>query len=193
MSLVRLCSSVLVVTLAACSTLDIRSDYDPEANFGGLKTYDWMPDPKTGDPRVDNALVVKRITTAIDAELAAKGYTHITSGDPDFYVGYHAAVKDKLDVRTMNTYYGYAPGWGWNYGYGGGPYGTETYTYEYEEGTLMIDVVEPENKKLIWRGSAQAELKRRQTPEQSEQGIREAVQKVLANFPPDAGKKKTSN
>jgi hypothetical protein len=164
--------------LTGCATMGIHVDYDTSANFAELKTYQWMPraKPSVSDPRVDNALLESRIRTAVDEELAAKGFAKATSGSPDFLVGYHAAVRSRMDVYAMNDYYGYRHGWGWGT--------SDVHVYQYEEGTLALDVVEPETKRLIWRGSAQAEVNRSATPEKREGRIQEAVRKILERFPP---------
>lgn len=184
----RALGTLWFVALGACSIMNITSDYDPSTNYSGLSTYNWMPDPQetTGDPRIDNPFLASRIRNAVDNTLAAKGY--LVSDTPDFLIGYHAAVKDKTDVQTINTSYGYGPGWGWEYGYGNRPYGwtgaPETFVYEYEEGSLILDIVDPESNELIWRGSAQAEVDRSASPEKREKKINEAVERILAQFPP---------
>ena len=184
----RVLGTFWFVALGACSTMNITSDYDPSTNFTGLTTYNWMPDPQatTGDPRVDNPFLDSRIRNAVDGTLAAKGYP--VSDTPDFLVGYHAAVKDKKDVRTINTSYGYGSGWGWKYDDRYRPYGwtgaPETFVYEYEEGSLIIDIVKPESNELIWRGSAQAEVDESASREKREKRINKAVERIFAQFPP---------
>ena len=187
-------SAALVLLLAAivagCSSLEVSFDYDPKANFAGLKSYEWLDEPKmpTGDPRIDgNTILENRIHEAVDSAFAARGINKVTS-NPDFLVAYHVSLDKQRSVQTLNSYYGYGPGWGYGYGaayrpgyWAGAP---ETYVYEYEEGTLILDIVDPENKALIWRGSAQDEVHFKSTPERDQTQLNEAVQKMLENFPP---------
>lgn len=56
--------------------------------------------------------------------------------------------------------------------------------YEYEEGTLILDVVDPKSKELMWRGSAQDEVNFKSTPEKAQAQINEAVNGMLEHFPP---------
>ncbi len=123
----------------------------------------------------------------MDAELAARGFRKVSS-NPDFLVAYHVSLDKRRSVQTLNNYYGYGPGWGYGYGaayrpgyWAGAP---ETYVYEYEEGTLIVDIVDPRNKELMWRGSAQDEVHFTSTPEKEETQLKEAVQRMLENFPP---------
>ena len=184
----RLLMVMSITALSACTTIEVGSDFDPSVDFSGFRTYAWIPGPqkRTGDPRIDNPLLDKRIRRAVVAQLTAKGYTQKTSGTPDLWVAYHAAVERKMDVRTMNTYYGYGRGWGWDYGYRQGPAYSwpETHVYHYDEGSLILDIVDPATRQLIWRGSAQAEVNRSTTAEKRDQRLNEAVRRILEQFPP---------
>lgn len=179
---------LLFAALNGCATMTITSDYDAFANFSGLKTYAWIPDPKTpsGDPRIDSSLLDSRIRKAVEIHLSARGYVKEKSGTPDFWIGYHAAIDKKMDVEILNDYYGYGPGFGRFYGAAYAPPGTASaYVHEYEEGTLILDIVKPDTRKLIWRGTAQASLNREATSEEKRERINEAVRRILKKFPPN--------
>jgi hypothetical protein len=169
----------VVCILAGCSTMQIATDYDVEADFVGLKTYDWLPRPETAsaDPRINSTLLESRVHNAVDAELAAKGYVKDASGSPDFLVGYHVAVQSQIDVYSMNEFYGYHRGWGWGR--------SDVHVYEYDQGSLILDVVDPGTKHLLWRGGAEAEVRPSASPEQREERIQKAVRKILERFPPE--------
>jgi hypothetical protein len=180
----------LVAILGGCSSMEVSYDYDPKAKFADLRTYEWLdrPPKATGDPRIDgNTILEKRIRDAVDTELATRGFRKVTS-DPDFLVAYHVSLDKRRSVQTLNSYYGYGGGWGYGYGasyrpgyWSGAP---ETYVYEYEEGTLILDLVSPGNKELIWRGSATDEVHFKSTPEKDRTQLDEAVRKMLEKFPP---------
>jgi hypothetical protein len=55
---------------------------------------------------------------------------------------------------------------------------------QYERGTLLIDVLEPTERRLVWRGSTDARVTRRSDPARRDQQIDEAVQSILGRFPP---------
>ena len=170
---------------AGCASVRVSHDYDPGADFAALETWSWSPKAPmpTGDIRVDdNSLLDMRVRGAVEAELAARGYRKLESGQPDFHVAYHAAINERLDVQTVNDYYGYGPGWGWGYPAGG--WSSRTYVNQYEEGTLILDVSIPETRHLIWRGTAATEMDDSATPAERQQTIRAAVAKMLSYFPP---------
>lgn len=171
-------AAALLLLVAACSSLSVSSDYDRSmlASFPAYETYSWLE--QEGDfvvdgTRVSDDIVAGRIRSAVDDELARKGYRLDISGTPDFLVGYHVALQGKMDVTTVDDYYGY----GWR--------GTDTDVYEYTEGTLVLDFIDAGKEALVWRGTAQAEVKQDQSPEKREERIRAAVHKILERFPPE--------
>ncbi len=174
---------LMTLCALACSSVYVTSDYDVTMDFGSLETYDWAPPPEgaSKDPRVNNRLFDGRVRRAIDYELSQRGYRMVANGSPDFWVTYHVALDRKLDVTTVQNYpvhYGSYRTWG---GY------SETHVREYEEGTLLIDVVAPESKSLIWRGTALTEVREQSSPEERTARIDEIVGAVLAKFPPPSG------
>ena len=161
--------------IISCSSIyDVKYDYDRQINFSALKTFDWMQAPqRTGT----NSLVVQRIKNAVNAELETKGLT-ITSNNPDFLIAEYHGKKDKVQISDW--------GYGRSHRYGYSPVGVSA--YEFEEGSLILDFVDPESKKLIWRGSAKAQIDSVDTPEKKEKLINEAVKEILEKYPPSSSK-----
>ena len=179
---------VIVFFISGCSTLKVTNDYNPDFSFAEFQFYNWIPDvpATTGDPRIDgNTLLHDRVRNAIDDQLAAKGYVKSKTDKPDFWVTYHFTLDKQTEIQTINGYYNYGPGWGWrNRDYYSPYYGSETYVYTYEQGTLIVDIVDPSNRKLVWRGSVTDKVNFSNTPEQKIQKIREAVARLFMQFPP---------
>lgn len=175
---------VLVVMLMGCSTVTIMSDYDPTAvdACADYKTYAWLEPPKGNDPRVHNDLVETAIISAVDTELAARGYTEVTSGPADFLIGYHLDIQGKFNVTHVNDYYGYSYGY-WAPRYGAGY--SQTYVDQYDEGTLLLDIVDGKSNKLVWRGTARAELDEYANPRKRRERLDSAVQRLISDFPPE--------
>ncbi len=162
--------------VVSCSTIyGVQYDYDKQADFESLKTYDWMTVPEKANI---NSLNVERVKKAVNAELQAKGLM-MTSNNPDFLIAEHLGKKDKVQVTN----------WGYDYNrfdrYWGeypGPVGVSI--QEYEEGSLILDFVDAKSKKMIWRGIAKAVVNNVDTLEKKEKLINEAVHEILKNFPP---------
>ena len=157
------------------------ADFVPEAVdlCKQYKTYDWLPPSDQIDKRVHDPILQRRIQGSVDKELKRRGYERLTTGDPDFKVSYYVGVEGKLDIGSVNTYYGY----GWY-----GPTGMVMYssgrTREYDEGTFILDIVDAPTRDLVWRGIAQAKLTTSLDPNVRQAQIDKAVQKVLSMFPP---------
>src|SRR5580700_11558528 len=73
----------------------VKTDYDRSADFGRYKTYSWEK-VKTQDP-----LNVERIKNAVNADLAAKGWSQVNSGG-DISI---MAMEITHDQQTLNTFY----------------------------------------------------------------------------------------
>jgi len=183
---------LLTVFMAGCASVSVNTDYDSSANFSDLKTYKWSAEgpAKTGDSRIDgNTLLDGRLRSAIDSALSVKGYQKVSSGRPDFWVNYHVSAKDKTDVESFGpNYYG---GSYYGGGYRGGRYsgaypmhGGGVTTFHYTEGTLLIDIIDPSTKHLIWRGTGTKIVNPDANSEQKVQNANSAAQQILASFPP---------
>jgi hypothetical protein len=175
----------LSLLLASCSTLKVNNDYDPSVDFTKLKTYAWMEkaNPNEAATIGDNTLIRNRIERSVNAVLDAKGLNMVPRDEADFLISQHIGIQQKLQVDT--TQYGY--GYGFGYGAWGGPIGgypTQTTVSQYDEGTLMLDFVNPEDNNLIWRGTGQSRVRKTSNPGEREKLIRAVVEKILTQFPP---------
>jgi hypothetical protein len=164
----------LLVAVGCGSTVDVRHDYDKKEDFGKLKTWRWLPlEHAKNDPMAQDPALAKKVRTEIHRELTAKGYEWVESR-PDFHVGFHTSLQEKQDVAVMARSYGDAYR-------GSSPEDSGTQTLRYYEGTLVVDIVDVGRDELVWRGWASAVV----TPgEPDDARLREAIQSLIANFPP---------
>jgi hypothetical protein len=164
----------LMMLCTACTTIEITTDYDPAADFSGLRTWAFAdPGQPAGDPRLDSSLVRSRIFQALESELAVKGYGRAVGVQPDFLVDTHLALSRELDIQTFHQGY-HRSSWG----------RSETLVREVDKGSLVLDFLDPKSRNLLWRGVAQARIDHRGTPAERTQRIREAVRLMLQDFPP---------
>ncbi len=176
--------------LAGCGGgLQVDTDFNPQVDFASMETYAWAQRTPTGDddPRVYNAIVAGRLKRAVDNALQAKGFREVSSS-PDVYVAWHGAINGKMRYETISNNYGY--GWG-RYGRGGwhmGATSSRTEVREWDEGTLLIDIIDPSTEELVYRTVGQAKLSEaRRTPQEAQAKANEVVLKMLADFPPGRG------
>ncbi len=167
---------ILVLVLASCSSLSVKTDYDRDVDFQNYESYAWSDREVPEDALAQNPLVKRRVQEAVDKTLRAKGYSLVEEEEADFVVVVHAGVKERIRVQDWGRYGWYDPWWG--------PYGGRVEVSHYEEGTLVIDVVDAEQEELVWRGMGTGIVKRRVNPEKMQQEINEDVEKILSDFPP---------
>jgi len=185
--LVFILLALLFVAARPAVAQDIRYDFDKDKDFSKYKTYRWVPIKGADQP---DDLTAKAITSAIDAQLAAKGLTRSDSDTADLYIGYQTAIGTEKQFTSMNTGWGYGPGWGagW-YGYGGmqtsTTYGSTSTVYI---GQLDLSMYDASQKQLVWRGSASKTLDPKAKPEKKQKNINKAVEKLLKKFPPEVKK-----
>ncbi|HZH13006.1 MAG TPA: DUF4136 domain-containing protein [Archangium sp.] len=191
----RLAGAVLVLGLASCTSIKTSTNYDPNSvqAVGSYRTYAWLPMKDGADPRVYNPIVQARVQLAVDRELQARGYQKVEEGQAaDFKVGWHAAIDEKVDVDFVNHFYGYAWDPWYDPFYGPVAYGgaglAEPVVREYREGTLILDVVDGDSNKLVWRGTAEAELAGNMDAKKSQKLINKAADELLEDFPPEPRK-----
>jgi len=175
----------LLFVCTACSTLSVNTDFNPAYDFTKMKSYAWLENGSvpSKDARINNDLVVDRIRAAVEKNLAAKGYIKTEAASADFMVSWLGAIDKKLQVETIQHFY--SP-----YGYGAlyrDPYwngGVRTSTTrEYEVGTLVVDILDPKEYKLIWRSTGKDRLKSKKDPEAVTKGINEAITAIMKDFP----------
>ncbi len=163
-----------VVALAAGVHAQRTSyDFDKTVQFSRFKTYAWRQGTPAGEPFLD-----KRIVSAIDDQLAAKGLTR-NDGSPDLYVLYHVALGVQKSIN--GTASGIGPGYGWRAG------GLDTFNARINElpvGALVIDLADAARLELVWRGMGVKEIDIDAKPEKRDAAIVKAVAKILMNFPP---------
>lgn len=158
---------VLLVVLAGCSIDATKYDFEAKADFTNLNTFDWF---EVEQETQLNQQVVKDIKDAVNRELAAKGMRKV-SENPSFLIALHISKQLKRDDWSLSDV---------RYG----SYRTRL-PQVYEEGTMILDFVDPETKELLWRGSATAVIKSALSPEQQRRRINEIVTKILDKFPPN--------
>jgi len=156
--------------LAACSGITTSQDYDPEVDFSRLHTYAWI---SAESPEGVDSLTRNRIREAVDAELAAKGFT-AADAQPDFQVAAHVTTRERVQVTD----------WGPSYSHRGWYYDAHRLDVSaFDEGTFVLDLIDPARQELLWRGTARAVV-RELDPEEKTAFVREFVARTLAPFPP---------
>jgi hypothetical protein len=169
-----------VLLAAGCSSVSVSHDFDPKVDFASLRTYGWISAPKSTSSDsiqrelASDSLIEGRVKKAVNQQLALKGLRETTQ-NPDFLVAFHTGVEDKTDIQSWGYGYGY-----WGMGGGG------ISTINYQQGTLILDFVDPKTQNLIWRGVGKEVLSGGTSPEKRQERINDAVQAILKKYPPSS-------
>jgi len=152
-----------MIFLISCSGIEVRRDYDIQADFSRLQAYNWLPMPDNTEIK---PLTVKRLQNAVNTQLKEKGLT-LTSDNPDFLIEMLVSTRKKVDPNVLSR-----------------GHRDLRRVYYYEEGTLILDFVDAQSNELVWRGVARGILEDKPTPEKQEEKINTAVEKMLKDYPP---------
>jgi len=176
--------------LSGCSGITVYTDYDPSLDFSQYQSYAWMPEeePETGDYRIDNDLIRNRVRSAVDNQLQAAGFRLVSEEEASFLVIYRVALQDKTQISSSGGSITYGS---WGRGrYGSVGYGTGIDSYDYTQGFLILDIMDPKSKELVWRGTAERRVDEKKSPEKADSRINQAYAKILERFPPGKSTKK---
>lgn len=169
----------MAISITSCSSVKVVYDYDKQVDFTKYKTYAFTEEvPKLPIDDLNRG----RLITAVETELAAKGFTK--SESPDVLIDMFVTAKKRTEA-VANTTGGYG-GFGryGRYGYGGG-FSTTTVDYnEYTDGTLLINMVDKSTEKIAWQGRGTKTLDENASPSKREQNINYAVKQIFTNYPP---------
>lgn len=172
MKITGLIAILLVGFLSACapSTALVKTDYDKDADFSKFKTFYWseeIDNNKEGHPILNNTLVTKRIKTAIISEMEGRGYV-LSPENPDLLVNFHIVVEEKTEYRSV-------PSMGYRYWWR-----DDVRPHKYNEGTLIIDLVDHDEKQLVWQGYSSGIL--RDKAQAVESKIRESISLIFQQY-----------
>ena len=162
--MIRAHVAALLLLLVASQSGDVKVASRPGVDFTVYETYRWIE----GAP-ARTALAHQRIVSAVENELAIKGlWRDASDAEPDLLLSYYVAVTSEVVIDS--------------------PYRSDWYdegtihVYRIREGTLVLDVIDPAENELLWRGSVTRTLT--DNPRRNDATVAEAVRTLLARFPP---------
>ncbi len=151
---------VSIGILSGCSSVSVNRDFDSTFDFPRLKTFAWQHEtqPQTGVPRIDNDLNDRRIRVAVENDLQLKGFQLVDQAEATFLITYFMDFQQRIDGSGSSVSFGLGAGSiGRSAGMGVSSGGSVS---DYEEAQLTIDILNPENEQMIWRGRGRRRLHR---------------------------------
>lgn len=158
---------VAVVAFAGC--VSVKTTTRANADLGRYRTFAFYEPPmktraqETFERSAAGGLVRDRIAQA----LARRGIRE--SPTPDFLVNYFTETRQKVDIS----------GWSYPRLYWGVPYAQDTDVYD--EGTLVVDFIDPPTGDIFWRGTARALIERPAAPDMNK--LTRAIDRIMSRYP----------
>lgn len=165
-----------LLIFTSCSSSKVVSTYDHNVDFSGYHNYMTLGRFDTDKLNEEGKRHVKAI---IDSELQQRGLSSNLS--PDLLIKVRVVSEDKeaaAVTRNNDFYWGsdtYQYGWGIGTGVNNVKYNT------YTEGTLIIDVIDRNDKKLVWQGVANDAFKG--TKENNAKYLETIIKQMFITFP----------
>ncbi|MEM8955192.1 MAG: DUF4136 domain-containing protein [Verrucomicrobiota bacterium] len=183
----------LVIILPSCLTakkwdedanLKPLTVYRPDAQSGPYKTYRWFSEPTSNPvsgPGADLNGPFQIIQTTVESDLAARGYTKTSSGNPSFWVGFFVAIRGQEGAVTIDQYGGLDafP----DRSSAGRDAAEILGTTLYEVANLVVEIVDGQNHQTVLQSRVTTEIDRSRPAEETQQRITTAVNNMLADFP----------
>src|SRR5262245_18758812 len=169
--------------------LEVKTNQDPKADFTAIRTFAWLPPaPMVGNvapdgltnPTLSQEALGPHIVAAVNRELKARGWVETDKDKADVHVVYFAAMTTGVNQTYLGEYYGYVTGWASPLALG---YTPSTSSTVYEKGTVIIDIVQRESKRAVWRGSVVTRIVQERTLEKRVERINEAARRAFEKFP----------
>lgn len=180
---------LVLFVFVGCSTVKVAYDYDKQVDFSKYKTY--VISEETLKMTGVNQLNRDRIITAVEAQMAADGFTKAGTDNADVILDIRLKGQEVQTATATTTggggYGGYGRGYG-GWGYGGGMSTTQINYDNYTEGTMFITLIDRVTEKITWQGTGKKTIQENANTEKREKNIDYAVTQIFTNYPPGVKK-----
>ena len=181
--LISLTAGTVLMGLAACTGLAVRTDVNPNLSVGNCHTYTFAHEHvANGDQPAAyaNPLNAERLRAAIASNLEAKGIQPADHASAECVVGYAMGSR-----QVFNDYYaGFGGGWGYGWGRAGGFYGGWGWDgpLVQDETRIAVDVFEAKSRTPMWHASVTQSVSELTGPNAVVK-INAAAAAIFAKFP----------
>jgi Domain of unknown function (DUF4136) len=146
-------AGILGLGLAACTTLPVSTDTNPNMSVSNCHTFAFANEhvANADQPAAyGNPLNAERLRVAIESNLAAKGIQRADRAAAECVVGYAMGSR-----QVFNDYYAGWAGWGGWGRRGGGFYGGWGWDGPYvrDETRIAVDLFDAKSRTPIWHAS----------------------------------------
>lgn len=168
-------ASLMMLLLAGCAS-NVVTDYDSGAVFGNYSS--WAFPARGGDGESFESLDDSRIRAAVERELNRKALDKTGADDADLLVTWQIVEEERLERSGLGFGLGFGRG---NFGWG---LSTAPPIREVQEGKLVVQLVDSQSQRVVWRAASRRYLTEDQSPEYRRELIDDVVADMFAEYPP---------
>ena len=181
-----------LASVGCASSIEVRTMAAPRVTLTEFQTFRLLPMPPrrdglasagSYDPMVNNSITNRALRESVVRAFQDRGYV-LMEPRADIAVAVYASAREKLDLSMWEYGYPYWPHW-WRSGM------PQQTIIQYTEGTVVIDVIDPFSRELIWRGSGVATLE--DDPAQNTKQLQKVAAAIIAKFPPASTRRVAAN
>jgi Domain of unknown function (DUF4136) len=182
-------AGVLLAFLPSCWAGSAKNDFDPDVDFAKYKAFAIIGglDPSHSG-WLDEPDMRERFKNFVSGALETRGLVEVPLGDKSsLVVRFWVARRQKEEVTVIDygssyMWGGYPPYWtgAWGYSY------QEYVVNNYAEGTLIVDLIDPHTKDLVWRTILKQKI---EDPTKAYLEAKKNLYKAMATLPPSASEK----
>jgi len=171
-------SLTLLLLLSACASgPTIVANTNPGTDFRVFQTFDFIEPLGTDRSNGVRTPLSNRMMTTMEQELKQRGLTR--SDSPDLLVDFSVSAVDRVDVRTSPNSAVHRSHW--NRSFSTWPT-YSTHVRQYTEGSLIIDLIDPHQNRLVAEGAATSRISSTDfTREQVEDVVSQVMMSIWPN------------
>lgn len=177
--------TIVLIILSGCSLLEVTHDVEPYHDFSQYRDYAWLPSEHSiqGQFGIDNQTLNAFIHEIVDREMRQKSFDKRSATEAQFLVNYFAVASTKRDndYQALDFSQAYRHT---NVTHSSSLDARKRYTFAYEHGTIIIDIIDNQSQKIVWRGIVESPIGLYKTQEKQVRRLNKAVKKILKPFPP---------
>ncbi|UCG62991.1 MAG: DUF4136 domain-containing protein [Candidatus Zixiibacteriota bacterium] len=168
----------VVLVLLGCGSPRVETEYNRQHDFSVFRTFDFMPEDEELAKSIPLGwrLLQDSIRESVAVQMESRGFRVAGEEQPDLLVAVHVIAPQR--VRRKSDRNDYKVDFFWETEY----QGRWLSSHSFKEGTLVLDMVDPGTNRLVWRGWAARVI---DDPQDAKGKFEEAVQSLLARFPPE--------
>ena len=160
---------------SASNASNVVTDYDSNAVFGNYSSWAFAP---KGEDQSFTSLDGGRIESAVERELNRKAMRKVSEGEADLLVTWQVVEEERLERSGVGLGFGFGSG---NFGWG---LSTAPPIREVQEGKLVVELVDAQSERVVWRAVSRRYLNEDQSPEYRRELIDEVVADMFTEYPP---------